>query len=207
MSLLGQESQGQLDDAARGESFTKGTSPILWASIAAAIAVTIAAAIYVISGEKPPVATGEALQIWAHPMHEVTPAFDANGEGISQSTFDQVLLFTRIRLHNQSKGPLFLNHIMTNVTLADGSIDSSFATTASQYERIFLAYPALSQWHSTPLKTDLTLESGQAVEGTFVSAFRLTKEQWDARKALDFTFSFRYQPNVKVVATVPVTDQ
>jgi hypothetical protein len=205
MSLLHQESS--LDDAAKGESLTKGTSHIVIASIAAAVVVSIAIAIYVIAGEKPPVATGEVLEIWAHPMHSVTPAFDANGSGVSQESFDQVLVFTRVRLHDQSKQPLFLHQIMTNVTLADGSVDSSFAATASQYERIFLAYPNMAQWHSSPLSTELTLEPGQTVEGTFVSSFRMAKDQWDARKALDFTFAFRYQPEVKVAATQPVTDR
>jgi hypothetical protein len=207
MSLLHQEKPGELDDAARGESFTKGSSHLVWASIAAAVIVTIAIAIYVIAGEKPPVATGEILDIWAHPMHEVTPAFDAAGAAVSQSTFDQVLVFTRIRLHNQSKQPLFLHQIATNVTLADGTVDTSFATTASQYERIFLAYPNLAQWHSLPLSTELSLEPGQTAEGTFVSSFRMAKEQWDARKALDFSFAFRYQPEVKVAATGTVIDR
>jgi hypothetical protein len=204
MSLLHQEKPGELDDAARGESFTKGSSHLVWASIAAAVVVTIAIAIYVITGEKPPVATGE---VWAHPMHSVTPAFDANGSGVSQESFDQVLVFTRVRLHNQSKQPLFLHQIMTNVTLNDGTVDTSFAATASQYERIFLAYPSMAQWRSTPLASELTLEPGQTAEGTFVSSYRMTKEQWDARKALDFTFAFRYQPEVKIVATGAVIDR
>ncbi|MGO9435841.1 MAG: hypothetical protein ACLPH3_06930 [Terracidiphilus sp.] len=207
MSLLHQESPGELDDAARGESFTKGTGHLVWASIAAAVVVSIAIAIYVIAGQKPPVATAEVLEVWAHPMHEVTPAFDANGVGMSQSTFDQVLVFTRVRLHNQSKQPLFLHQIMTNVTLPDGTIDTSFATTASQYIRIFKAYPDLVPWFSPPLSTELTLEPGQTEEGTFVSSFRMAKEQWDTRKALDFSFGFRYQPEVKVAATSTVIDR
>jgi hypothetical protein len=205
MSLLHQESS--LDDAAQGESLTKGTSHIVIAAIVATVVVTIAIAIYVIAGEKPPVATGELLDVWAHPMHEITPAFDAAGESVSQSTFDEVLVFTRVRLHNQNKSPIFLHQILTNVTLADGSVDSSFATTASQYERIFKAYPDLAAWYSPPLSTELTIEPGQTVEGTFVSSFRMAKDQWDARKALDFTFGFRYQPEVKVAATRPVTDR
>ncbi len=207
MSLLHQESQTELDDTAKGESLTKGTSHIVLAAIIATVVVTIAIAVYVIAGEKPPVATGEILDVWAHPMHEITPAFDAAGESVSQSTFDQVLVFTRVRLHNQNKNPIFLHQIMTNVTLADGTVDSSFATSASQYERIFKAYPDLAQWHTPPLSTELTLEPGQTVEGTFVSSFRMAKDQWDARKALDFTFGFRYQPEVKVVAAGSVTDR
>jgi len=207
MSLLHQGSQNELDDTAKGESLTKGTSHIVIAAIVATIVVTIAIAIYVIAGEKPPVATGEILDVWAHPMHEISPAFDAAGESVSQSTFDQVLVFTRVRLHNKSKNPIFLHQILTNVTLPDGSVDSSYAATTSQYERIFKAYPNLAQWQTKPLATEVTLEPGQAVEGTFVSSFRMSKDQWDARKALDFTFGFRYQPEVKVAATGAVTDR
>lgn len=207
MSLLGQRSQSELDDTAKGESLTKGTSHIVIAAIVATVVVTIAIAIYVISGEKPPVATAQIIDIWAHPMHEVTPAFDASGSSISQDTFDQILVFTHVRLHNQSKGPLFLHQILTNVTLKDGSVDSSYAGTASQYLRTFQAYPDLKAWINKPMDTELTIESGQTVEGTFVSSFRMAKDQWDARKALDFTFGFRYQPEVKTVATGGVIDR
>jgi len=207
MSLLGQDSQTERDDVAKGESLTRGTSHIVIAAIVATVVVTIAIAVYVISGEKPPVASAQVLDIWAHPMHEVTPAFDASGSSISQDTFDQVLVFTHVRLRNQSKGPIFLHQVLTNVTLKDGSIDSSYAGTASQYLRTFQAYPDLKPWFSKPIDTELTIEAGQTVEGTFVSSFRLPKEQWDARRALDFTFGFRYQPEVKAPAASVVIDR
>ena len=208
MSLLHQEAPNALDDAAKGESYTKGSSHILIAAIVATVVVSIAIAIYVIAGEKPPVATGEILEVWGHPMHTVTPAFDASGASISQEQFDQVLVFTRVRLHNQSKEPIFLHQILTNITHPDGTIDSSFATTASQYQRIFMAYPDLAQWQTTPLQTDeLTLNPGQTVEGTFVSSFRMAKDAWDGRKALDYSFGFRYQPVFKLAPKVSVTDR
>ncbi len=207
MSLLHQESPQSLeDDAARGESFTKGTSHIVWASIAAFVAVSIAIFIYVFAGEKPAVANGVILEAWAHPMHTVTPGFDASGSPMSQDSFDQVLVFTRVRLHNQTKGPLFLHQILTNVTLDDG-IHTSYAAMPSQYDRIFIAYPELAQWKTTPLSPDMTLEAGQTVEGTFVSSLRMTKQQWDARKSVDFTFGFRYQPNVTLKAQEAITDR
>ena len=53
MSLLQQESS-ELDDAARGEEFTKGSSHVALASIIAAVVVTIAVAIYVMAGQTPP---------------------------------------------------------------------------------------------------------------------------------------------------------
>jgi hypothetical protein len=63
--------------------------------------------------------------------------------------------------------------------------------------------------HGPALATlDYTLGPGQTVEGTFVSAFKgLTKQQWDARKKLDYTFVFRYQPSVVLAPHVAVTEQ
>ena len=89
MSLLHQETPQELDDAARGESFTRGTSHIVWAGIAAFFVVSVAIFIYVFAGEKPAVATGVVLEAWAHPMHTVTPGFDASGSAMSQEAFDQ----------------------------------------------------------------------------------------------------------------------
>ncbi|HVC47567.1 MAG TPA: hypothetical protein VND90_10005 [Terracidiphilus sp.] len=206
MSLLRQDSPDQLDDAARGESFTRGTSPIVLASIVAAIVVTIVIAAYVKAGQKPPAATGQVLQVWAHPMHTTTPAFDANGVPIPQDTSDQVLVFTRVRLTNQSKIPLFLIHVLANATLADG-VHSSYAASASDYDRIFVAYPDLAQWRATPLNTEAMLQPGQTLEGTFVTSFTMSKADWEARKGLDFTVAFRYQPLLNLSPAAPVTER
>ena len=67
MSLLQQDSTS-VDDAARGESLTRGTSHVVWAAIVATVVVSIAIAIYVIVEQKPPVATGEIVAVWAHPQ-------------------------------------------------------------------------------------------------------------------------------------------
>jgi hypothetical protein len=69
MSLLQKESSDKVDDAALGESFTKGSSHVVWATIAATVLVTIAISIYVIAGQKPPAVTGEIVAVWAHPQH------------------------------------------------------------------------------------------------------------------------------------------
>jgi hypothetical protein len=111
-----------------------------------------------------------------------------------------------VRLTNQSKGPLFLTSAMTNATLPDG-IYSSYAATATDYDRVFLAYPDMPVPHGKALPLDSTIEPGQTVEGTVVSAFKLSKQQWETRKDLSFTFSFRYQPNLVLAPKVPVTDQ
>ena len=204
MSLLHQE---ELDDAARGESLTRGTSHVAIAAVIATLVIGGAIAIYVIAGQKPPVATGEIEAVWAHSQHTETSGLDANGAPMPKEVVDQVMVFTKVKLHNQGKYPLFLNNVMTNITLKDG-VHTSYAANKGDYDRTFIAYPDMPVPHGPGLSPlDTTINPGQAVEGTFISAFRISKDQWDARKTLDYTFSFRYQPNLEIKPHVPITEQ
>jgi hypothetical protein len=179
----------------------------VWASIAAGVIVTIAIAIYVVAGQKPPAATGDVTRAVAHFMHRETAGLDANGAPMPKQEFDQVLLFTHVKLHNnQSKDPLFLRQIMANVTLPDG-IHSSYAASPTDYERLFTAYPELATLHGKSLGIEETIPAGQWLEGDFVSAFRMTKADWDARKSIDYSVSFRYQPEMKLTPTIRVSEQ
>ena len=205
MSLL-QQNGADLDDASKGESLTRGTSHIVIAAVVATVLVSIAIAAYIIAGQKPPAVTGQVLSVVAHPMHTETSGLDASGAVVPTETFDQVYVFTQVRLYNQSPGPMFLSNMMTNATLPDG-IHSSYAASASDYERIFLAYPDIPVPHNKALPLDTTIQPGQTVEGTVVSAFKLSKQEWDARKDLSFTFSFRYQPNLVLAPHLAVSEQ
>jgi hypothetical protein len=204
MSLLHQDTPEAIDDSALGEELTKGSSHLVWTTIVAAVLVTIA--IYVIAGQKPPAVVGDVVAVWAHPQHTETSGLDANGESMAKDTFDQVLVFTEVRLRNQSKLPLSLVTVMTNATLDDG-IHSSYAASQSDYDRVFLAYPDMPVPHGPGFPISVTLDPGQSVDGTFVSSFRLTKQQWDARKSLDFSFTFRYQPVLKLTPTAAVIER
>jgi hypothetical protein len=208
MSLLQQDQTTELDDAAKGEELTKGTSHVVWAAVSATVVVSIAIAIYVIAGQKPPVSKGEILAVWAHSQQSITGGLDASGATIAQQTVQQVMIFARVSIKNQSDHPIILNNVLTNVTLADG-VHSSYAANKGDYDRLFVAYPDITVPHGpaiSPLNTEI--DPGQTVEGEFVSAFRdMTKDQWDAHKKLDFTFSFQYQPNMVLTPQVAVIDQ
>jgi len=204
MSLLHQEER---DDAARGEELTRGTSHVVIAAIVAGLVVSIAIAIYVIAGQKPPFATGQISAIWAHPQHTETSGLDANGMPMPKQVADQVMVFTTVSLTNKTDHPLFLGNVTTNVTLDDG-IHSAYAANKGDYERIFVAYPNIPVPHLTPISPlNTTIDPGQTLEGTIVSAFMMTQQQWDARKKLDYTFAFRYQPALAVTPHVPITER
>jgi hypothetical protein len=205
MSLLQQNSQSQ-DDAARGEELTKGSTNVLVPIIIAVVVVGVAIFLYAWLGEKPNPATGEVTNVIAHPMHRETSGLDAAGAAMPKDVFEQVLVFAHVKLHNRTKEPLFLHQIMINATLDDG-IHTSYVAAPTEYERAFMGYPEIAALHGKPLATEQTVDGGQTVEGDVLASFRLTKQEWDARKGLDFTFGFRYQPVLKVTPASPAIDQ
>jgi len=205
MSLLRQDSPEEIDDAARGEEFTRGTSHVAWTSVIATVLVVLALAGYVLITQKPPVASGEILQVWAHPNHVVTSGIDANGDPMPQQSFDEVLVFARIRLINLSKNPLVLEDVLANLRQADGILSVS-AGSVGQFEEVFLAYPGLAALHSNSFPPRATLAPGQSMEGTAFWAFRMNKQEWDARRDLNFTFRLQYQPKLELTPHTAVTE-
>ena len=221
MSLLHQESQEEIDDAALGEEFTKGSSHVVRAGVIAAVLVTVVVAVVVLASHKPPVASGEIVQVWAYPEHGETSGIDANGGAMAKESFDQVLLFAHVKLHNQSKVPLIVQNVLANVRLADGVPLSVSAGSVAQFEEAFLAFPKLYASHGKPLAPLTVLDPGQSVDGTAFWVFRLTKQQWDARKdwlpdpnhsdpgsksGLNFTFSIQYQQDLVLAPQTAVME-
>jgi hypothetical protein len=204
MSLLHQESGEEIDDAARGEDYTKGSSHLVWASIIAALVVSISIAAFVLAGEKPPVATGEIVQVWACPQHVETSGFDANGASMAKESFDRVLLFAHVKLRNRSGNPLLLEDILANLKLADGTLSVS-AGSPAQFEEVFVAYPKLAALHGTVLAPHTVIAPGQSLDGTVFWAIRRSKQEWEARQGMDFTFTFQYQPSLRLAYRNAIT--
>ena len=222
MSLLHQESQEEIDGAALGEEFTKGSSHVVRAGVIAAVLVTVVVAILVLASHTPPVARGEIVQIWAYPRHGQTSGIDANGDAMAKESFDQVLLFAHVKLHNQSKVPLLVQDVLANVRLADGVPLSVSSGSVAQFEEAFLAFPELDASHGKPLAHHTVLDPGQSVDGTAFWVFRMTGQQWDARKdwlpdpkhgdpgsksGLNFTFSIQYQKDLVLAPQTAVMEQ
>jgi hypothetical protein len=205
MSLL-QQNSPELDDAARGEDLTRGTSHILWAMIAAAVVVSAAIIAYALASRETPAAAGQIIRTTVHFVHRETTGLDAAGKPMPKDAFDQALVFTHLQLHNQSKNPLFLRQVLTNIVLDDG-IHSSYAAMPHDYERLFQATPELASLHGTPISPDSTIPPGESLEGDIVAAFRLSHAQWDARKGLNYTVSLQYQPDLALLGAPSVNTQ
>ena len=205
MSLLHQE---ELDDAARGEELTRGTSHVVIAAIVAGLVISAAIAIYVIAGQKPPFATGEITAIWAHPQHTETSGVDAAGMPMPKQSVDQVMVFTTVKLQNKTDHPLYLGNVTTNVTLADGSISHCYAANKGDYERIFVAYPNIPVPHLTPISPlDTTVEPRPDGRRNLCFGFHDDAAAVGRAQGLDYTFAFRYQPVLTVTPHVSITER
>ena len=208
MSLLQlQPNTARADDASsHGEDYAKGSSYLLWTTLIAIVVVSVGITAFLLASRKPPVAVGEVTQVWVHPVHTLTTPTDANGVQSATETFDQVLVFSDIRVKNQSDQPIVLKEMLTNITLEDG-IHSSYAASAIDYDRIFVAYPSLSGLRSKTLIRDTIVQPGQVLDGMIVSSFHVSKDEWANRKDLSFTIQFKYLPDLVLTPKAGITEQ
>ena len=181
------------------QSNTSATVPASNASTASQVS-TVAGV------QEPSVVTGDIISEWTHPQHTETSGLDTDGNPIPKEVFDQVLVFAEVRLYNQSGPQLSLLNILTNATLPDG-IYSSTAASQTDYDKVFLAWPDIPVPHGEGLPINLVLDPRQIIDGTFVSSFRLTKQQWDAHSNLSFSFNFRDHPTLVLTPHDAIIEQ
>ena len=163
MSLL-QQNSTEIDDAALGEEFTKGTTHLAWAAAIATILVSIGIALYFILGQKPPAAAGEIMQVWVEPLHSQTSGIDASGRLFRFSRWIRCWFLPRCGCTTRAKirscctrfspiPALVMDHLQLCRHFAD-------------YNRLFEAYPQLTSPHGAALASQLTIPPGQSVEAS-----------------------------------------
>jgi hypothetical protein len=177
-----------------------GSSPVL-RIIAAAVFVLLVIGAYVYFNEKPPVVAGEILHLTAYPIHSESKANQFATQSIApvETKFDEVIIIADVRLHNQSEGPVFLADMAATLKLPTEE-DRSLAAGTADFNRVFVAYPALAPMKQQPLLRDITIPAGATTEGQLVYNYPITKEQWDQRQSLTLTLSFTHQKDLVLLA-------
>ncbi len=174
------------------------------AGIAAAILVVSVALFWLIAHQSSPI-EGTVTQLWIHPMHTVVTRHDASGVVQAPEAFDQVLVLAQIHLHNRSHQAVILKHLLTNIHLPGGE-DSSYAATATDYDRVFVAYPELDGLRTQPLRDDTVIAPMASLDGMIISSFHLTADQWKQQSGMNFEIDLKMHPALilapKVAATV-----
>lgn len=174
------------------------------ALIALFIFCLVAGAVYFLA-HTPPVLDGDVAHVWVHPLHTVFKPTDAAGVQLPPETFDQVLVLAQIHLHNQTDKPVILKNLLTNIELPDG-LHSSYAATATDYDRIFIAYPELVGLRSTVLAADTVIPPAAGIDGMIVSSFRISKADWENHKAMNFEIDLKLHPKLILTPKLPITE-
>ena len=181
-----------------GEEAPNPGSHALKAALIALVLVVAAVGAYVYFGERPPVATGELIHVSAIPIHQQSDLPAAAGMPGQTDAFDEVILMAQVRLHNQSKIPLFLHEMYASLALPDDVERTSIAANKSDFGRAFVAYPQLMPLKGEPILRDITIDPGQTVEGMMLFPFPVTGAQYDQKKSLDINVVFMHQKTLTI---------
>ena len=119
--------------------------------------------------------------------------------GPAENKFDEIIVIADVRLHNQSEGPVFLADMAAMLKLPTEE-DRSLAASTSDFNRVFVAYPALAPMKQQPLLRDITIPAGASAEGQLIFNYPITKEQWDQRQSLNLVLSFTHQKDLVLLA-------
>ncbi len=177
-----------------------GGNPVL-RILAAAVIVIVLIGAYIYVNEKPPVVAGEILHLTAYPIHRESKANQFATQSIApvETKFDEIIVIADVRLHNQSEGPVFLADMSALLKLPTEE-DRSIAAGTVDFNRVFVAYPALAPMKQQQLLRDITIPAGATAEGQLVFNYPITKEQWDQRQSLEVTLSFTHRKDVVLLA-------
>lgn len=181
-----------------GEEAPNPGSNALKAVLIALVLVVAAVGAYVYFGEKPPVANGELIHVSAIPIHQQSDLPAAAGMPGQTDAFDEVIVMAQVRLHNQSKIPLFLHEMYASLALPDDVERTSIAANKSDFGRAFVAYPQLMPLKGEPILRDITIDPGQTVEGMLLFPFPITGAQYDQKKSLDINVIFMHQKTLTI---------
>ena len=176
-------------------------SPVALRIVAAAAIVLLVIGAYVYFNEKPPVVAGEILHLTAYPVHRESKANQFTTQSVApvETKFDEIIVVADVRLHNQSQGPVFLADMAALLKLPTEE-DRSLAASASDFNRAFVAYPALVPMKQQPLLRDTTIPAGATAEGQLVFNYPIPKETWDQRQSLELILSFTHQKDLVLLA-------
>ena len=172
----------------------------LKAIVIAALVMTIAIAIYVYLGQKPPVAAGEVLTMNLYPVHTLINS-GGGSEGMpgQGEYYDQLLILAKVKVRNQTDIPLFLQDVASTIKLPDGSEQVNTTAGDKDMDRVFQAYPSLSYLRAEAIHRDITLSPGESAQGLCIFNFPITKEQWDTLQSAKVVVSFMHQKNLEIL--------
>ena len=160
--------------------------------------------IWVRFGRKTPVATGDVVRIRIYPVQaKITGgAAGTPGQEGQDEIINQMLVFAHVRLHNPNTAPITIEDDWALVTLPNGDTRRSLGASAVDFDKVFQAYPQLAPMRMDPLRRDIEIPPGQSVDGLLVFSYPLSQDEWNSRKSMQVTITFKGAKDVTLNAPV-----
>ena len=153
-------------------------------------------ATYVWINRVPTPYVGQILDVHVYPIHrDMAQKSTTEGMGGQEEPefFDEINGPPNVQIQNVGKVPLFVHDMTATANLPDEA-DNSTATSASHFDKVFLAYPDLQQYKKAPLQRDITIQPGRGNRRQMIFNYQMTQQQWDTRSGMDISISFVHQP-------------
>jgi hypothetical protein len=168
-------------------------SRIILIIIAAIVIPVVVVGGYVWFNRVPSPYAGQVVSVNVYPIHrDLTEPTTTEGVGGQNDVYDEMLIFADVRIQNLAKIPLFVHDMWSTVNFPNES-DRSTAASASDFDKVFIAYPDTKQFQKPILPRDITIAPGQSVEGLLIFNYQMSQAQWDTRSGLDINISFLHQ--------------
>ena len=141
----------------------------LWAPwVIAAIGIAIAAAAFLYVTKEPPSASGKITKVFA----------------VEQKGSERVLVGVEVAIRNETEKELLTRDVSLKVK-AGGQEFTDTAAASGELDRYYQAYPDFKQSDFPPLAFETKIPRYGMTEGVVVFGIPVTKEQFDAREALE----------------------
>lgn len=109
-----------------------------------------------------------------------------------------VLSTVQLTLKNVSKKPITIRNVNVTLRTEQGEFTDSEPASVADFERYFQAFPDLQQHSIEGLAREMKIPPGEQLSGSVIVSFPVTKEQFDARRALTATVSFYDQNPIEI---------
>lgn len=175
---------------------TSSSNPLL-VILAATVLVVLAIGAYVYISNKPPVHSGQVLSVNIYPIHrELRTGPSTEGLAGQNEVYDQLLVFAEVKIKNQTNIPLFLHDMSGIINIPNDEPQRSIGAGASDFQKVFIAYPDVAPYKKNPILRGTTLQPGEEIDGGVIFSYPLSKAQWDSRTGFDLDFVFLHQKDL-----------
>lgn len=106
---------------------------------------------------------------------------------------DDLYVLTTLRIDDQLNLPLFLKDFTATLTTGDGQIFNTSAVEEHEIPNIYIAFPAVKPFASTPLLRETMIHPGQSAQGMVLLHFPISKETWDHRRIATLNVDLYHQ--------------